>query len=449
MPHPLPILAIVGRPNVGKSTLFNRLVKRRAALVDNTPGVTRDRHYAVAHYGLYEFLLIDTGGFEPETGGILQQMRQQSQMAVEEADAVIFLMDGREGWTPDDEEIYRYLVQSQKPLYFAVNKLDSSRQKQALYEFYQSGHEIIFPISVEHNLGIETLLEAIHAALPLVPLSEKETTPSQIKVSLAGQPNVGKSLLINSILSEDRMLVDAVAGTTRDPVDSQFTHAGCDYLLIDTAGIRRKTKVSQKIEKYSIVSSLRAIENSNVVLLVIDGTQNITTQTAKIAGYVCDRRKALVIVINKWDLMKENQVSKKSIQRNVAEKLPFVDYAPLVFVSAKTGQNVAKIFSLVQKAYQQYTRRIQTADLNLILEQIVAKHAPPIKSGRSTRIYYGSQVVTAPPTFVFMTNNPDKTKAGYERYIINQLRHHFGFQGTPLEIIWRKRTSKYRPSRQA
>lgn len=447
MPHSLPVLAIVGRPNVGKSTLFNRLVKRRAAIVDNTPGVTRDRHYAVAHYGLYEFLLIDTGGFEPEAPGILQQMRQQSQMAVEEADAVIFLVDVREGWTPDDESVYRYLVQSQKPLYFAVNKVDSRKQQQEAYEFYQSGQETIFPISVEHKLGIEALLEAIHAEVPLVPPSETEENPSQIKVSLVGQPNVGKSLLINAILSEDRMLVDSTAGTTRDPVDSPFTHEGEDYLFIDTAGIRRKTKVSQKIEKYSIVSSLRAIENSHVVLLIIDGSQSITTQTAKIAGYISDRKKSVVIVVNKWDLVKETQASKKSIKLNVYEKLPFIDYAPILFVSAKTGQNVEKIFALIQKTYQEYTRRIQTADLNVILEQIVAKHSPPVQAGRPTRIYYGSQVVTAPPTFVFMTNHPEKTKDGYERYLINQLRYHFGFQGTPLEVIWRKRTSKYSRSR--
>lgn len=438
-----PVLAIVGRPNVGKSTLFNRLAKRRVAIVDNIPGVTRDRNYATAHYGNFEFLLIDTGGFEPETPGILKQMRQQSQLAIEEADAVIFLMDVREGWMPDDETIYRQLVQSGKPLYFVVNKVDSQKQKQEVYEFHQSGQEMIFPISVQHNLGIDSLLEAIHETIPLAPLEQEGKQSPKIKVALVGQPNVGKSHLTNTILSNNRMVVDEIAGTTRDAVDSQFTHAGQDYLLIDTAGIRRKTKVSQKIEKFSIVSSLKSIERSDVVLLVIDATQSITTQTAKIAGYICDRKKAVVIALNKWDLAKEGRTNQKEVKLDVYERLSFIDYAPTIFVSAKTGYNVPKIFSLINKTYQQYTRRIQTSDLNMILEQIVAKYAPPIKSGRPTRIYYGNQVVSSPPTFVFMTNNPDKTNANYERYMINQLRYHFGFQGTPLEIIWRKRTSKY------
>ncbi len=439
----LPVLAIVGRPNVGKSTLFNRLVRRRAAIVDDTPGVTRDRNYAVAKYGRFEFLLIDTGGFEPESKGVKEQMRQQAQLAVEEADAVIFLMDVREGWTADDEEVYRYLVESEKCIYFVVNKADSEKQQQEVYEFYQSGRETIFSISSQHNLGIDALFEEINKTISLVSLKEEEEPASHIKVAVVGQPNVGKSSLINAILQENRMIVDEKAGTTRDPVDSQFRHNDQDILLIDTAGIRRKTKVSQKIETFSIVSSLRSIERSDVVLLVIDGTQSITTQAAKIAGYICDRKRAVVIVVNKWDLVKGRHSNQKEAKLDIYERLAFIDYASIIFVSAKTSEKVTKIFDLVKEAYQQYTRRIQTSDLNTILEQIVAKHSPPVKSGRPTRIYYGNQVVSSPPTFVFMTNNPDKTNASYERYMINQLRYHFGFQGTPLEIIWRKRASIY------
>ena len=439
----LPVLALVGRPNVGKSTLFNRLIKRRAAIVDNTPGVTRDRNYAVAKYGKFEFLLIDTGGFEPESKGIMAQMRQQSQLAIEEADAVIFLVDVREGWTSDDEEVYRYLVQSAKCLYFVVNKADSKKQQQDIYEFYQSGRETIFSISAQHNLGIKELFEAINTTIPLVSPREEKEPSTLIKVAVVGQPNVGKSSLVNAILQETRMVVDEKAGTTRDPVDSQYRYKGQEIVLIDTAGIRRKTKVSQKIETFSIVSALRAIERSDVVLLVIDGTQSVTTQAAKIAGYICDRKRAVVIVVNKWDLVKNPQTKQKAIKQEIYERLVFIDYASMIFVSAKTGQKVLKIFDLVRETYQQYPRRIQTSDLNTILEQIVAKHSPPLKSGRPTRIYYGNQVVSSPPTFVFMTNNPDKTNFSYERYLMNQLRYHFGFQGTPLEIIWRKRTSKY------
>ncbi len=443
MSQSLPILAIVGRPNVGKSTLFNRLLKRRAAIVENTPGVTRDRNYGTVHYGNYLFLLIDTGGFEPATKGIMEQMRLQSQLAVQEADAIIFLTDAREGWTPDDAAIYRFLSQSDKPVYFAVNKADSAKQQFDVYDFYQSGTENLFAISAQHDLGMEALLEAIHQTIPLVFSEQEESFSSQIKVALVGQPNVGKSLLINAILQESRMVVDESAGTTRDPIDSQFRRGTDEFLLIDTAGIRRKSKVSQKIETFSIVSALRAIERSDVVLLVVDGTQEITTQTARIAGYVCDRKKAVVIVVNKWDLVKNRRSAQEILKEAVYAKLPFIEYAPIVFVSAKTSQRVLNIFDLVIRIHQQYIRRIQTSDLNTILELIVRKHPPPIKSGRPTRIYYGSQVVTSPPTFVFMTNNPDKTNSSYERYMVNQLRYHFGFQGTPLEIIWRKRTSKF------
>ena len=439
----LPIIAIVGRPNVGKSTLFNRLLKRRAAIVENTPGVTRDRNYGMVHYVKYMFLLIDTGGFEPETKGIKEQMRLQSQLAIQEADAIIFLMDVREGWTVDDVAIYRYLIQCDKPVFFTVNKADSEKQKFDVYDFYQSGTANIFPISAQHDLGIEKLLDAIHQSVPLVVPEQEERLSPRIKVALVGQPNVGKSMLVNAILQENRMLVDKSAGTTRDPIDSEFRYNAHEFVLIDTAGIRRKSKVGEKIETFSIVSALKAIERSDVVLLIIDGTLEITTQTARIAGYICDRKKAVVIVVNKWDLVKNRSSALVKTKEAIYVKLPFIDYAPIVSVSAKTGLRILKIFDLVILIYQQYTRRIKTSDLNTILEQIISKHPPPFKTGRPTRIYYGNQVVTSPPTFVFMTNNPDKTDSSYERYVTNQLRYHFGFQGTPLEIIWRKRASRF------
>ncbi len=420
----LPVLAIVGRPNVGKSTLFNRLVKRRAAIVDDTPGVTRDRNYAVVNYGEYEFLLIDTGGFEPEATGIMKQMRQQSSLAVEEADIIIFLLDVKDGWTVDDEEIYRYLVKSEKKIYFVVNKVDSEKQDQGIYDFYESGCETIFPISTQHNRGVEDLLDAINQATPLIPIKQDDIPASSIKIALIGQPNVGKSSLVNAILQEERMVVDEAAGTTRDPVDNQFIYKNQNFLLIDTAGIRRKGKVNQKIETYSIVSALRSIERSDVVLLVIEGTAPVTTQTARIAGYICDRNKAVVLVVNKWDLAKDSQVTQKKKKEEVFEKLSFIDYASVIFVSAKTGIKVINIFDLANIAYKQWSRRIQTSDLNTVLELIVTKHSPPAKAGRPTRIYYGNQVVVSPPTFVFMANNPEKINSSYERYVVNQHTAH-------------------------
>lgn len=441
--HSLPALAIVGRPNVGKSTLFNRFVRRRAAIVDDMPGVTRDRNYAVAQYEGYEFFLIDTGGFEPAADGVMEQMRQQSQLAIEEADAIIFLLDVRHGWTSDDEDIYRYLIQSKKPIFFAVNKTDGPKQEQEIYEFYASGVENIYPISAEHNNGVSHLLAEINDVLPLVAPEEEESDSNTINIALVGQPNVGKSSLINAVLKEDRMVVHETAGTTRDPVDSHFEYEGKNYLLIDTAGIRKKSKVSQKIETYSIVSSLRSIERADVVLLVVDGTKSVTTQVAKIAGYIGDRKKSLVVVVNKWDIVKNRGEAEKKIREDIEDRLPFIDYASIVFVSAKTQKRVPNIFDLVNDTYQQFTRRIKTSDLNTVLEMIVNKHTPPLKGGRPTRIYYGNQVSVGPPTFVFMTNNPEKVNVAYERYFINQLRYHFGFQGTPLKVIWRKRESMY------
>lgn len=445
----LPVLAIVGRPNVGKSTLFNRFARRRAAIVDDMPGVTRDRNYTVVNYHQYEFFLIDTGGFEPAADGVMEQMRQQSQLAVEEADAVIFLMDVRQGWTGDDEEIYRYLVKSEKPIFFVVNKADNAKKEQEVYEFYASGVENIFSISAEHNIGIDGLLEEIDQTISLKIPEVESNNSVTINVALVGQPNVGKSSLINAVLKEERMVVHESAGTTRDPVDSEFLYNDQEFVLIDTAGIRRKSKVSQKIENYSIVSSLRSIERSDVVLLVIDGTKGVTTQVAKIAGYVCDRRKSLVIVINKWDLVKNRQIAEKEIRADIEDRLGFIEYASIIFVSSKTRQRVSKIFDLVNETYQQFTRRIQTSDLNTILGEIVNKHKPPMKAGRPTRIYYGNQVAVSPPTFVFMTNNPDKINDTYERFFVNQLRYHFGFKGTPLEIKWKKRESKYSKNKES
>lgn len=435
------ILAIVGRPNVGKSTLFNRFVGHRSAIIEDIPGVTRDRNYGLAQYESYEFIAIDTGGFEMDADtSISMQMRQQAQLAVEEADAVIFVVDGREGITAGDKDTFQYLIKSQKPLFVAINKLDQSHAEHNSYEFYEFGIESVFQISAQHKLGITYLLEEINAILPLDKPSDKKQE-GFINVAIIGKPNVGKSSLVNALLRQERMIVHDQAGTTRDPVDNICRYNNQDFLLIDTAGIRKKGKVSQNIEKYSIVSALRSIERADVVLLVIDAVEEVTDQVMKIAGYACDRKKAIVIVVNKWDLVDKGDNAYLKLKESIYESLHFISFAPIIFVSAKTGKKVFKIFDLVKNAYQQYVRRIQTSDLNTILSSIVNRHQPPSKSGRPTKIYYGSQVSVSPPTFVFMTNHPEKINASYEKYMIHQLRNHFQFQGSPLEIKWKKRSS--------
>ncbi len=437
----LPVLAIVGRPNVGKSTLFNRLVGRRRAIVEAVPGVTRDRNYGTASYNDYEFLAIDTGGFEPTSKeSLLPQMRQQAKLAVEEADAVLFMVDTQEGWISSDEEVYRILSRSKKPLYVVANKADNQRLSDQSSEFYQLGVDEIHPISAQQNSGITELLNAIHQQVSLDPGKQKDGTGG-IRVAVVGKPNAGKSLLVNSLLHEDRMIVDTVAGTTRDSVDSVCRYHEQDFVLVDTAGIRRKAKISQKLETYSVVSALKAIERSEVVLLVVDALEGVTDQVMRIAGYANDRRRALVIVMNKWDLVEKHNTTVEQVRERVYEQLYFIDFAPIIFVSALTRQRTGQIFEKVLEVHEQYNRRVQTSDLNSILQLVVSQHPPPAKGGRPTKIYFGSQVQVAPPTFVLMTNNLDKTNRAYERYLSRQLRSHFGFAGSPLKLVWRKRES--------
>lgn len=446
--NPLSVIAIVGRPNVGKSTLFNRFVGRRSAIVESIPGVTRDRNYGVVKYRGYEFLAIDTGGFEPVSESeLVQQMARQARFAVEEADFVLFIVSAKDGWTPDDEEIYRTLVKSKTPMFVVVNKADNPRLEENSSEFYQLGIDQLFPVSAEHNRGIDGLLEEVDKIVPLKNEEEPETSEERtgpISVAVIGKPNAGKSSTVNALLREERMIVDAVAGTTRDPVDSLCEHEGKEYLFVDTAGIRRRGKVSQRIETFSIVNALKSIERADVTLLIVDAEEGITEQVQKIAGYSNERKKALVIIMNKWDLVKKNSKTQSEFIELIHERLNFINFAPILFVSAKTGQRVTQIFESIERVYEQYTRRIQTSDLNTILQLIVGQHPPPSKSGRPTKVYYGNQVSVAPPTFVFMTNNPDKTNFNYERYIANQLRYHFGFEGTPLNFIWRKKKSSHK-----
>ncbi|MBT3213626.1 MAG: ribosome biogenesis GTPase Der [Deltaproteobacteria bacterium] len=448
MSNPHSIVAIVGRPNVGKSTLFNRLVGRRSAIVEKMPGVTRDRNYGISKYHGYEFIAIDTGGFEPVAESSLRkQMVQQARLAVEEADCVLFIVNAQEGWTPADGEIYRTLVEANTKLYVVVNKADNPRLEEESSDFYQLGVETIYPVSAEHNRGIDGLLEEVNHLVPLkmeekqVYDEEDDRSKEPIAVAVIGKPNAGKSSIVNALLRKERMIVDSVSGTTRDPVDSHCNYEGREYLLVDTAGIRRRGKVSQKIETFSIVSALKSIERADVTLLIIDAEEGITEQVMKIAGYANERKKSLLIVMNKWDLVKKDGKTLKQVEEEVYDRLGFISFAPILFVSAKTGQRVPQIFEKILIVHGQYVRRIQTSDLNTILQLIVNQHPPPSKSGRPTKVYYGNQVSVAPPTFVFMTNNPEKTNFAYERYIANQFRYHFGFEGTPLNFIWRKKKS--------
>ena len=435
-------VALVGRPNVGKSTLFNRLVGKRSAIVESFPGVTRDRHVGHSHYKGYSFIVIDTGGFEPDAEtSLLQQMRLQSQMAVEEADLAVLVVDARKGWIPADVEIFQSLSLSGKPILVAANKADVPQIDDQSVDFYHLGTEQVFPISAEHGRGIGELLDA---ASQLVNLNEEKPNQADeelIKVAVVGKPNAGKSSLVNALLGEKRMIVDSVPGTTRDPVDSLCSFRNQQFLLVDTAGIRRKGRVSQKVETYSVVAALKAIERADVASLVLDSSEMVTEQVMRIAGYVMDRARALVVVLSKWDLVDPRQLSQKKAERLVFEKLNFIDFAPLVTASALKGDRMDRIFRLIQKVHAQYHRRIKTSDLNSVMQLISQRHPPPAKSGRPTKIYYSNQVSVAPPSFVFMTNHPEKTNFSYERYVTNQLRHYFGFEGTPLQLIWRKKSS--------
>ena len=441
-------VAIVGRPNVGKSTLFNRLVGNRLAIVEKTPGVTRDRNYGISKYHGFEFIVIDTGGFELLGETILiQQMAKQAFLAVEEADCVLFVVNAQEGWTPDDGELYRALSEINKSyLYVVVNKVDNPLLEQESFDLYRLGVNKIFQISSEHNKGINGMLEEINMHVPLKmdkknDLGENFLPETPISVAVIGKPNAGKSSVVNALLRNDRMIVDSISGTTRDPVDIPCNFKGRRLLLVDTAGIRRRGKVTKKIEVFSIVSALKSIERSDVVLLIVDAKEGITDQVMKIAGYANERKKSIIIVMNKWDLVKKKGKTLKEFKEELYLRLKFIKFAPILFVSAKTGQRIQQIFKSITIVFEQYVRRIQTSDLNIILNEIVNRHPPPSKSGRPTKIYYGNQISVAPPTFVFMTNNPEKTNISYERYFSNQFRYHFGFEGTPINFIWRKKKS--------
>lgn len=433
-----PIVAIVGRPNVGKSTLFNRIAKKRVSIVEDIPGVTRDRIYMDAEWLDREFTMIDTGGIEIEsTDKILTAMRHQAQLAIDEADVIVFVVDAKAGLTSADEEVALILRSARKPVLLAVNKVDSRKDELETYEFYNLGLGEPYAISAANALGLGDLLDAAVAAMPKDAVAAED--PDTIKVAFIGRPNVGKSSLVNSILGEERVIVSDIPGTTRDAIDTHFSKDGADYILIDTAGMRRKARIDQPVERYSVIRSLRAVDRADVVLMVIDGVDGVTEQDKKIAGYAHEAGRASVIVVNKWDLVEKDSKTTLRYTESIRGELGFMQYAPVAFVSALTKQRVGRLTELVKFVADQHAMRIATSVLNQVIEDAVAINPPPSERGKRLKIYYTTQAGVKPPTFVFFVNDPEIMHFSYLRYLENKLREAFGFEGTPLNLVVRGR----------
>lgn len=433
----LPVVAIVGQPNVGKSTLFNRIINQRLAIVEDKPGVTRDRNYAPAEWLGHKFDLIDTGGITWANSNIEEEIRAQAEIAIEEADVIVFLTNVTNHVTNLDERIAQMLYQTKKPVILAVNKADNPEQRMDIYDFYSLGFGDPIPVSSVHGTGIGDLLDQIIASLPKdISLNDNE----QISFSVIGRPNVGKSSIVNRLVGEKRVIVNNEEGTTRDAVDTPFkTKDGTKFRIVDTAGIRRRGKVYEKTEKYSVMRAMGAIEHSDVVCLVLDASTGIREQDKHVAGYAHDSGRGLIILVNKWDLPKKNSNSGKDFEQTIRTEFQYLDYAPILFVSAKTGQNIEKIPKLVQTVYRNQQQRIKSSVLNdLLLEASKLVPTPMIK-GKRLRVYYMTQVSTNPPTFVVFVNDPELMHFSYQRFLINQLRENFDFSGTPIKIIARKR----------
>jgi GTP-binding protein len=433
-----PVVAIVGRPNVGKSTLFNRVTRGRKAIVENEPGVTRDRNYADVTWGEKNFTLIDTGGFEPVSKDrIFLQMREQCQLAIDEADAILFVMDGKDGLMPADREITDLLRRQEKPVFYVVNKIDGLKHEEKALDFYGLGVEPVYSISAEHRYGVDDLLDDIVKILP--DSTEEEEDKQVTRVAVIGRPNVGKSSLINRLLGYKRVLVDDVPGTTRDSIDTPFSRDGKRYILVDTAGIRRKSRISLRLEKYSIVEALRTIDRCDVAVLVLDSLEGVTDQDAHIGGFIHEKGKGCVLLMNKWDLVEKDSKTMAEFQEEVFEKLKYLSYAPVLFISALTGQRFNKVLEVVDRVAEEGRKRIPTSSLNKRFGTWVDEVPPPLYRNRRVHLNYITQVSTAPPTFVISTNYPEGIHFSYERHLINKMREVFGFEGVPLRLHFRKK----------
>lgn len=433
-----PIIVIVGRPNVGKSTLFNRLSKSRNSLVDDCPGITRDRLYAQISYEGRTLTLVDTGGFD-DTGQdpLIGMVRNQVERAIREADRVVFMVDARQGIISGDMEIADLLRRLNKKVFLAANKTDGPEHEHLIHNFYRLGIETVHPISAAHGYGIHPFM---HNVLKDLPYPEpKKSNDNQIRVAVLGKPNVGKSSLINKILGMDRLVVSDLPGTTRDTVDTLFSYHGKEYLLIDTAGIRRKARVKQKIDKFSMIKSLRALDRCHVATIILDAFEGVSEQDARICGYAFEQGRGLILAVNKWDLVKKDILQQKSLNNAIDRQLNFISFAPRINLSALTGERVIKLLGKIDSLYTQFSKRISTAAVNKVLKETMEKHPPPRTGRGRLKFYYATQTRTKPPTFVVFANRPEMIHFSYKRFLINQLRTRFQLDSTPVRIEFRKR----------
>jgi GTP-binding protein len=438
-----PIVAIIGRPNVGKSTFFNRVTKSRDALVENFPGVTRDRIYGDASWNDVEFTLIDTGGFTEAADNFAPQIRLQVQQAMEDADVVIFMLDGKGGISPFDQDTIQMLRAATKPVMVAVNKIDGIEQEKGIYDFYSLGIEDPYPVSAEHGYGMHDFLDGLVERFARIQtLNAGDLKEDSVKIAVVGRPNVGKSSLINAILGEDRHLVSAIPGTTRDAVDSACRKDGRLYRFIDTAGIRRKGKVYKKLEKFSVIKALRSLDRCDVALMVLDAADGITEQDINIAGYAYDRGCGCIFLLNKWDLVEKDSNTAKKFQAEVKDAAKFLNFAPVLTISALTGIRVRKIFDMIDSVHSQFDTRINTGQLNRIVEKATQKNEPSLFRGKRLKFYYATQITTKPPTFVCFVNYPQAVHFSYKRYLMNQIRIGTGLNRTPIRLIFSQRTGR-------
>ncbi|MCP4746706.1 MAG: ribosome biogenesis GTPase Der [Desulfobacteraceae bacterium] len=436
-----PIVAIIGRPNVGKSTLFNRITRKRDALVDDRPGVTRDRHYCDAAWDGRELIVVDTGGFiSGDADDFAPHIRFQVEQAVEQSDAVVLMLDGKYGLSPFDRDLIDWLRRIQQPVFFVINKIDGPEKEDRLYDFYSLGLSTLYSLSAEHGYGVRDFMDALVAGLSFG--TGADTAQDAIRVAFVGRPNAGKSSMVNKLLGEQRLVVTDKPGTTVDTLDVLYERQGRTYQLIDTAGIRRKSKVSAKLEKFSVIKALKGLERCDVALIILDAEQGLTEQDVRIAGYAHDRGCGTIWVANKWDLMKKTGITPYRFERNIKETARYLAYAPVLTVSALTGRNLNKLFPMINHIYDQYATRITTGQINRIINQATGQNEPSLHKGRRLKFYYTTQVSTQPPTFVSFVNYPDAVHFSYQRYLLNQIRSQSKLEQVPVRLLFRQRTGK-------
>ncbi|WP_283678769.1 ribosome biogenesis GTPase Der [Lentilactobacillus sp. Marseille-Q4993] len=432
----LPTVAFIGRPNVGKSTIFNRVAGDRISIVEDTPGVTRDRIYSHGEWLANKFAMIDTGGIQIGDAPFTAQIRSQAEIAIEEADVIVFIVDGKAGLTADDETVAQILYRSDKPIVLAVNKVDNPESRNNIFDFYSLGFGDPIPISGVHGLGLGDLLDKV---IENFPVEDEVEENDDIRFSLIGRPNVGKSSIVNALLGEDRVIVSDIAGTTRDAIDTRFESDGTKFTMVDTAGIRKRGKVYENTEKYSVMRAMKAIDQSDVSLFVINAEEGIREQDKRVAGYAHEAGKAVIIVVNKWDTLKKDNHTQTDFENFIRNGFKYLDYAPIIFISAKTGQRVEQLPALIKRVNENHKRRVQSSALNDVIMDAISIHPTPTVNSKRLRVYYATQVAVGPPTFIVFVNDPELMHFSYQRFLENQIREHFDFSGTPVRIIKRNR----------